>query len=204
VMTGETDIRALVYPYLYKPTVFSDAQLAGMLKFERMPESDVGREIAQAITRIAEQHADEPSPCEFKAFEGELLNKRVSVSVVEPECGTKLIGPAGFNMIYVHDGNFIGVPPKGWEKDKFLNTVREWGVSTGIRYMDAFAALAAHEIERAARTGERKVKVRVRAVKLLSDINLVLDRAAQRYITDNNKRIDVRGPVFTTVIAEIS
>ena len=204
VMTGETDIRALVYPYLYKPTVFSDAQLAGMLKFERMPESDVGREIAQAITRIAEQHADEPSPCEFKAFEGKLLNKRVSVSVVEPERGTKLIGPAGFNMIYVHDGNFIGVPPKGWEKDKFLNTVREWGVSTGIRYMDAFAALAAHEIERAARTGERKVKVRVRAVKLLSDINLVLDRAAQRYITDNNKRIDVRGPVFTTVIAEIS
>jgi len=204
VMTGETDIRALVYPYLYKPTVFSDAQLAGMLKFERMPESDVGREIAQAITRIAEQHADEPSPCEFKAFDGKLLNKRVSVSVVEPERGTKLIGPAGFNMIYVHDGNFIGVPPKGWEKDKFLNTVREWGVSTGIRYMDAFAALAAHEIERAARTGERKVKVRVRAVKLLSDINLVLDKAAQRYITDNNKRIDVRGPVFTTVIAEIS
>jgi len=204
VMTGETDIRALVYPYLYKPTVFSDAQLAGMLKFERMPESDVGREIAQAITRIAEQHADEPSPCEFKAFEGKLLNKRVSVSVVEPERGTKLIGPAGFNMIYVHDGNFIGVPPKGWEKDKFLNTVREWGVSTGIRYMDAFAALAAHEIERAARMGERKVKVRVRAVKLLSDINLVLDRAAQRYITGNNKRIDVRGPVFTTVIAEIS
>jgi len=203
VMTGETDIRALVYPYLYKPTVFSDAQLAGMLRFERMPESDVGREIAQAITRIAEQHADEPSPCEFKAFEGKLLNKRVSVSVVEPERGTKLIGPAGFNMIYVHDGNFIGVPPKGWEKDKFLNTVREWGVSTGIRYMDAFAALAAHEIERAARMGERKVRVRVRAVKLLSDINLILDRAAQRYITDNNKRIDVRGPVFTTVIAEI-
>jgi O-phosphoseryl-tRNA synthetase len=204
VMTGETDIRALVYPYLYKPTVLSDAQLAGMLKFARMPESAVGNEIAKAIVRVAEQHADEPSPCEFKVFEGELFNRHVSVSVVEPERGTKLIGPAGFNTIYVHDGNFIGVPPKGWEKDKFLNTVREWGVSTGIRYMDAFAALAAHEIERAARMGERKVKVRVRAVKLLSDINLVLDRAAQRYITDNNKRIDVRGPVFTTVVADIS
>lgn len=204
VLTGETDIRALVYPYLYKPTVLSDAQLAGMLKFARMPGSDVGKEIAQAILRVAEQHADEPSPCEFKAFEGRLSGRRVSVSVVEPERGTKLIGPAGFNTIYVHDCNFIGVPPKGWEKDKFLNTVREWGVSTGIRYMDAFAALAAHEIERAAKQRKRKVKVRVRTVKLLSDINLVLDKAAQRYITDNNKRIDVRGPVFTTVIAEIS
>lgn len=199
VMTGETDIRALVYPYLYKPTVFSDARLAGMLRLERAPESEVGKGIARAIVRVAEQRADKPSPCEFKAFEG----RRVSVSVVEPERGTKLIGPAGFNTIYVYDGNFIGVPPKGWEKNRFLNTVREWGVSTGIRYMDAFAALAAHEIERAARRGRKQVKVRVRAVKLLSDINLVLDKAAQRYITDNKKRIDVRGPVFTTVIAEI-
>ncbi len=203
VMIGETDIRALVYPYLYKPTVLSDAQLAGMLKFERAPESEVGKEISQAIVRIAEQRADESSPCEFKAFEGRLSGRRVSVSVVESERGTKLIGPAGFNTIFVYDGNFIGVPPKGWEKDRFLNTVREGGVSTGIRYMDVFAALAAHEIERAARRGGRKVKVRVRAVKLLSDINLVLDKAAQRYITDNKKRIDVRGPVFTTVIAEI-
>jgi len=154
VMTGETDIRALVYPYLYKPTVLSDTKLAGMLKFERAPESEVGKEIAQAIVRIAEQRADEPSPCEFKAFVGRVSGRRVSVSVVEPESGTKLIGPAGFNTIYVHDGNFIGVPPNGWEKDRFLNTVREWGVSTGIRYMDAFAALAAHEIEQAARSGE--------------------------------------------------
>jgi len=204
VMTGETDIRALVYPYLYKPTVLSDDQLAGMLKFAKMPESDIGKEMAQAILKVAEQHADEPSPCEFEAFDGRLSGRRVKVSVVEPEQRTKLIGPAGFNTIYVHDGNFIGVPPKGWEKDKFLNTVREWGVSTGIKYMDAFAAQAAHEIEQAAKQRKRKVKVRVKTVKLLSDINLVLDKAAQRYVTDNNKRIDVRGPVFTTIIAEIS
>jgi O-phosphoseryl-tRNA synthetase len=153
--------------------------------------------------KVAERHADEPSPCKFKTIEGKLSGRSVRVSVVEPECKTKLIGPAGFNTIYVHDGNLIGVPPKGWEKNRYLNTVREWGVSTGIRYMDAFAALAAHEIEQAVRRKKRKVKIRVRAVKLLSDINLVLDKAAQRYITDNKKRIDVRGPVFTTVIAEI-
>jgi O-phosphoseryl-tRNA synthetase len=38
----------------------------------------------------------------------------------------------------------------------------------------------------------------------LSDINLGMDSAAQRYITSNNKRIDVRGPIFTTVSAELS
>jgi O-phosphoseryl-tRNA synthetase len=69
--------------------------------------------------------------------------------------------------------------------------------------MDAFAAQAAHEIEQAAKHRKRKVMVRVKTAKLPSDINLVLDKAAQRYVTDNNKRIDVRGPVFTTVIAEI-
>jgi O-phosphoseryl-tRNA synthetase len=45
--------------------------------------------------------------------------------------------------------------------------------------------------------------VRVRAARLLSDINLTLEEAAQRYVTDNRKKIDVRGPIFTTVVARI-
>ena len=204
IKTGEADMRALVYPYLYKPAEFSDAQLAKMIELERAPESEVGQEIAAAIARVAEQHADESSPCEFPAFEGKLLDRQLVVKVIEPERATKLIGPAGFNEVYVYAGNIVGVPPKGWEQDKFLNEVRTKGTSTGIRYIDAFAALAASEIEQAARRGRRKVKVRVRAVKLLSDINLVLDKAAQRYITDKKKRIDVRGPVFTTIISDIS
>ncbi len=204
IETGETDIRALVFPYFYKTAEFSDAELVGMLKLEREPESDVGKEIATAIVRVAEEHANEPSPCEFVAFEGELSGRRVRVSVVEPESGTKLIGPAGFNEVFVYDGNIIGLPPSGWERDKFLSEVRNKGVSTGIRYIDAFAALAAHEIEQATKEKKRVVKVRVRNVKLSSDINLTLDGVAQRYITSNKKRIDIRGPVFTTVAAEFS
>jgi len=204
IESGEADIRMLVYPYLYKPAEFSDEQLAKMIKLERAPENKVGQEIAAAIARVAERHADEPSPCEFPAFEGELLNRQVVVKVIEPESGTKLIGPAGFNEVYVYGGNIVGVPPKGWERDEFLNEVRTKGTSTGVRYIDAFAALAASEIERAARGGKRQVKVRVRNVKLPSDINLAIDETAQRYVTSNKKRIDVRGPVFTTVVAEFS
>lgn len=203
VETGETDVRALVYPYLYKHAVFSDAELAGKLRFERKPETEVGKEIALAIVRVAEKHADEPSPCQFRAYEGELLGRCVKVSVVEPESGTKLIGPAAFNEVYVFDGNVIGVPPKGWEQDEFLKAVRDRGTPTGIRYIEAFAAFAAHQIEQAVREGKSQVKVRVRNVKLLSDINLKLDEIVQRYITANKKRIDVRGPVFTTVTAEV-
>ncbi len=202
IQTGETDIRALIYPYLYKAAEFSDKELADMIKCEREPGTEIGRAIAAAIVKAAQQHADESSPCEFKAFEGKLGGKRVIVRVIEPESGTKLIGPAGFNEIYVYEGNVVGVPPKGWEKDEFLNSVRKKGISTGISYISAFAALAAQEIERAAKSGKKQVKIRIRAAKLPSDINLVIDEAAQRYITANKKRIDVRGPVFTTVVAE--
>lgn len=200
----ETDIRAIVFPHLYERAVFSDAELAEMVKVARGPKSEAGREIAAAIARAAEQHADEPSPCEFKAFEGQLLGRQVVVRVVEPERDTKLIGPAGFNEVKVYDGNIIGLPPRGWEGDEFLRAAGEKGIPTGIRFIDAFAALAASEIEGAAKKKKRQVEVRVRNVKLPSDINLAVDKVAQRYITANKKRIDVRGPVFTTVVAEFS
>jgi O-phosphoseryl-tRNA synthetase len=203
IQTGEADMRALVYPYVYKPPEFSDAEIAAMLRIERGPETQAGKRIAKAVIRTAKRYADKPSPCEFKAFEGRLLGHRVRVRVIEPEAGTKLIGPAGFNEIYVYDGNIVGVPPRGWQRDKFLQRVRKRGVSTRIRYMDAFAELAAHEIEQAVRGGKRRVKVRVPIVKLLSDINLALEEPASRYITNKKKKIDVRGPVFTTVVAEI-
>ncbi|MDI6883850.1 MAG: O-phosphoserine--tRNA ligase, partial [Hadesarchaea archaeon] len=122
VETGEADIRALVFPHLYKPTVFSDADLARMIKLEREPKTEAGRKIAAAIARTAEQYADEPSPCEFEAYEGEVFGRRVKVSVVEPESKTKLIGPAGFNEIRVYDGNIVGLPPKGWADDEFLKS----------------------------------------------------------------------------------
>lgn len=202
IQTGETDMRALVYPYLYKPTEFSDEELSKVIKFEREPSTEVGKKMATAIVETAKKHADKPSPCKFKAFGGEISDRRVVVHVVEPESGTKLIGPAGFNEVYVHDGNIVGMPPSGWERDRFLSDVRTKGISTGIRYIDAFAALAAHEIERAAKGRKRQVKIRARNVKLLSDINLEIDEVAKRYITANKKRIDIRGPVFTTVVAE--
>ena len=204
IKTGETDIRALIFPHIYTSATFSDEELAATIKLEREPSTEAGKKIAAAIVKVSKQHADEPSPCEFKAYEGEILGKGVVVKVVEPESKTKLIGPAGFNEIYVYDGNIVGVPPKGWEKDGFLNSVRSNGRATGISYIGAFAALAANEMEQAAQRGDKEVKVRVKAAKSLADINLKMDDAAQRYVTSNKKRIDVRGPIFTTVTAEFS
>ena len=43
------------------------------------------------------------------------------------------------------------------------------------------------------------------AVPAISDINLRIEEYAMRYITDHNKKVDLRGPVFLTarsVVAE--
>jgi O-phosphoseryl-tRNA synthetase len=204
IETDESDIRALVFPHLYKTAEFSDEELAGMIRLERAPQSEEGEKMADAIVKTAEKNAKEPSPCEFKAFQGEILGKKIVVKVVEPESKTKLVGPAGFNEVKVHQGNVVGVPPKGWKDDEFLKVVREEGISTGMDFMHAFAALAVAEIERAAKEKKRTIMVQVKNVKAPSDINLMIDEVAQRYITANKKRIDIRGPFFTTVVAEFS
>ena len=73
------------------------------------------------------------------------------------------------------------------------------GTNSNLRYIEAFAALAASEIEQSA--GEN-TQTRVRIVKVPSEMNIILDPIAQRNITGNNKKIDIRGPVFTTVRSE--
>ncbi|KXA91463.1 hypothetical protein AKJ57_01145 [candidate division MSBL1 archaeon SCGC-AAA259A05] len=203
IRTGEKDIRALVYPYRYKELELSDEQIARMLKIKKKPETKSGKKLAEKIKQVARKYKDRPSPCEFKVSEEEIDEAKVFAKIVEPEEGTKLTGPAAFNQIYVMDGNIIGVPPEGWEENDFLQKARVEGVSTGISYIKAFSNLAAKKIEEAVKVGENRVKIRVPIVESLSDINLELERPARRYITNKNKKIDVRGPVFTAIIADI-
>jgi O-phosphoseryl-tRNA synthetase len=120
------------------------------------------------------------------AWEGELLDTFVRITVVEPEEDTKLCGPAFLNEIFVKDGNVIGA-------------AKPEGVSTGITYIGAFAAEAAYAIEQALKEGKNKLEVRVRIARSPNDINLKIDPVATRYITSRNKKIDLRGPVFTTI-----
>ncbi|MFN4133731.1 MAG: O-phosphoserine--tRNA ligase, partial [Candidatus Hadarchaeales archaeon] len=204
IETGVKDVRTLVYPYRYVPVELSDESITKMIGKKEKPKSAAGAEVARAIVEVARRNAEMPSPCEFLVFEGEIEGRAVKVLLVEPEPKTKLIGPAGFNEVMVYDGNVVGVPPEGWEENEFIQAVRKRGVSTGITFMDAFAALAAAEIEKAAREGKKEITVRVRNVKQPSDINIEIDEVAARYITGKRKKIDVRGPMFTTVVATFS
>lgn len=203
VETGETDIRRLVYPYLYTPVALSDEAIAKMIHMVEVPRTDAGRRIAEALLETARKHADAPSPCGFLVFEEEVSGRRVSVKLVEPEENKKLVGPAGFNEIFVYDGNIVAIPPSGWEEKEFVRLVREKGVSTGITFMSAFANLVGRRAEEAAEKGEGRIEIQVKNVKLPSDVNLEIEEPARNFITTNRKKVDIRGPFFTTAVIEV-
>ncbi len=197
ILYDSNDVRALSYPQFQAELPLTQREMAQMIRVEREPQTEEGIAIYRAVVKVCEEKGDTPSPCEFSAWKGELYGREVEVSVVEPEENTKLCGPAYQNEVLVYKDNIVGVPhtPK-WEK-AFDN-----GVSSGIRFIDAFANQAASEIEDAAQKGEGS-ETRVRIIRGPGEINLKLDPALERHITSHKRKIDVRGPIFTTVKSEI-
>jgi O-phosphoseryl-tRNA synthetase len=150
------------------------------------------------IITTFKENSDVPSPCEFTVFNGEFLGKNIHVKAVEPEKGTKLLGPAAWNQIYINNGDIIGVPIKDIEDEKALEALNK-GISTEISYMGGISAYAAYKIEEMVVSSKEEVTIRVPISRSISDINLRLDEVALSYITSKNKSIDVRGPVFCTI-----
>ena len=190
------DIRRLTFPQFF-PIDLPDFEIARAVTFREEPTSPAGRVLAREITAAGEAHGSEPGPCSFLVSESEIEGIHVRVYVEEPESGTKLLGPACMNRIYVHAGSVLGVP----ETDKWKE-VRESGVDCGVTYLSAVAALASARIEQAARCGQ-PVTVQVKMAKLPSDINIRIEEHAMRFITDQKKKVDLRGPVFLTVRSEL-
>jgi O-phosphoseryl-tRNA synthetase len=190
------DVRQLCFPQFFPQTI-SDMEIARAVRLREDPSSTEGKMLAAAITHVAAANATAQGPCSFDAWAGMLGGVKVKVTVEEPESNAKLCGPACANEIFVHDGSILGVP----DSEKWKQ-VRTEGISTGITYLSAVAALAAARIEEAARCRKSTV-VQVKMAKLPSDINLKIDEFAMRAVTDNNKKVDVRGPVFLSVRSNV-
>ena len=186
------DVRQLCFPQFF-PRIITDQEISRAVRLREEPSSPEGKLLTAAIAHVASVNATAQGPCSFDIWEGALGGARVKVVIEEPESNAKLCGPACANEIFVHDGSILGVPDaEKWKQ------VRTEGISTGITYLSAVAALAAARIEEAARCKKSTV-VQVKIAKLPSDINLKIDEFAMRAITDNNKKVDVRGPVFLSV-----
>jgi O-phosphoseryl-tRNA synthetase len=203
-LCGETDIRALVHPQFYLNSPLSDDDIAVMVGVDREPQSEDGISIRDAITSTALQHASVPTPCEILAFAGDISGKKVKVYLYENDKDAKLLGPAALNRIYVYRGNILGIPRTGLEHVALITETRENGISVGLSYLDVIASLAAARVEDAVQLGQKDVNVRVKMVSHPSEINLKISDVARRYITDNKKNIEITGPVFIGIRAEIT
>ncbi len=190
------DVRRLVHPQFF-PQVLSDRQIAAAIHLREEPATIPGRRLAEAVVRTAAEYAPEPGPCSFPAWEGNIRGRDVRVFVEEQESGTKLCGPAAFNEVFVCRGSILAVP----DTEKFAG-IRKDGIATGITCLDAVASLAAARIEESARCGDGTA-VQVKMARLPGDVNLKIEDYVMRYITDNNLKIDVRGPVFLAVRSEV-
>jgi O-phosphoseryl-tRNA synthetase len=197
ILHNSQDMRALSYPQFQTNWALTAREMASMITVEKVPATPAGQAIADAVVAVCAEHGDTPSPCQFVAWEGELFGRNVRVSVVEPEENTKLCGPAANNEIVVHKQNIMGIPRTSRWEEAFNE-----GVTTAIKYVDAFAALAAYEIEDATMTGKES-ETRARIVRSPGDINIKIHPALERYITSYKHKMDLRGPVFTTVKSEI-
>lgn len=199
ILYNYSDVRELVYPWIYGKIDLSDMDIARNIKVKEVPNTTIGLKIAQSIVDVADRYAKEKSPCEFLACEYELYGKKVRVFVVEKEENTKLCGPAYANEIVVYQGSVYGLPKTDKWKSYF-----DHGFSTGLRYIDSFAYLAAKRIEEATFRGDEVFEIKVRVVESLSDINLKMQDNVRKYIISKGGKIDVRGPMFVTIRAEIS
>ena len=199
ILHDANDVRALAFPQFYAPWALTDVEIAGMIQIEQAPGTAEGAELAKSIVRVSEENGNAESPCEFLAYRGPLFGQDIEVMVIEQEENTLLCGPASLNEIVVHEGSILGIP-----RTKKWNKVFEAGVPTGIRFLDAFAALSAHEIETWVKeqSAEDEKSIRVKIVRSGADINIKIDDLAMRHITSNKKKIDVRGPVFMCVRAK--
>jgi len=197
ILHNSQDLRALSYPQFQTDWALTPREMAQMIRVDRVPSMPEGEAISEAIVQTCHEHGETPSPCDFVAWEGELFGRRIRVSVVEPEENTKLCGPAAMNEIVVYKQNVMGIPHTPRWEEAFSD-----GVATGIRYIDAFAALAAHEVEAATVAGKES-EIRSRIIRSPGDINIRIHPALERYITSYKHKMDLRGPMFTTVRSQI-
>jgi O-phosphoseryl-tRNA synthetase len=196
IATGSNDMREMCYPQFF-PRQYSDTDIACAIALEKEPVTHAGKQMVRAIRETAIAHSADIGPCSYRVWEGEMYGKNISVFVEEPEEGAKLLGPACMNELFVHQGSILGVP----DTEKFAS-VRKEGAPVGISYLDAVAAGSAAAVEQAARCGQGTY-VQVKMARLPGDINLLIAQYAMRFITDNKRKIDVRGPVFCTIRSEV-
>ena len=187
IKTGVEDIRKLVFPYFYEDISFSNEEISKGIKYKYIPITKKGIEIKNAIIENAIKYKDKESPLEIKVWEGTIKNKNIEVYIWERDEGVKLLGPAALNKVWIKEGSILGLSP---------NKNMDNAVDTGKTYLEGIASEMAYNIEIMLDQNKKSFEHRMKICYRASEVNLELDDIFLEYIHSNQKKVDIRGPVF--------
>lgn len=197
---GASDIRTLVYGKTFAKTSLTDDEIAE-LRLENSPATPDGKKLAQILIEVATKHKNDIGPVEILAYE----DKNVTVWVYNWDEAKPLLSFAAFNEIYIYEGNIIGLPEelgKGRLSD-LARAAKENGINTNLMYLDNIVNGFVARLEKVVKSGKNTIDERYKMAKRPGDINLFIPDFVHRYIMDNNKKIEVGGPLFFGLKAKI-
>ncbi|MGA1819775.1 MAG: hypothetical protein ACMUHU_02080 [Thermoplasmatota archaeon] len=206
---GYPDIRELFFPQFFAAWNLSDEEISSSIRYLRRPQTEYGKEIANAILKCYKDNAGEPEIKRKVAWTGFLVDSEygnflvseeraeemnitgtpVEVILKEAGSGHGIAGPAAFNEIWINDGNIVAAPPEMSSKMEEMGAFK-----TNKTFVKGFSRFAAWKIEKAIDIGHTS-KV-YEKVKDLEGINMKLTSKALQYILSHKKKVDIQGPVY--------
>ncbi|MBN2154001.1 MAG: O-phosphoserine--tRNA ligase [Candidatus Lokiarchaeota archaeon] len=189
IKTGSADIRQLAYPYFYAPSTFSDKEIAALISIANVPSTDGGKAIAAAIAAAIEARGQDPSPCTAPVGDFAVGGGRVHVDLWQKEDGVKLVGKALFNEVFVKDGEINCF-------ESSASSLPDGATKTGIKFVDSISSDIAFQAERLVDAAGKEITIQYKVAKKASDVNVAIDPAVVRFVTDKQRKIKINGPVF--------
>ncbi|VVB76232.1 O-phosphoserine--tRNA(Cys) ligase [Candidatus Tiddalikarchaeum anstoanum] len=201
IKEGFSDVRHFTYPHEYEAAKLTDSELANMLYYDVVPISKDGHKLADIIEDAAKNNRDKTAPVSVTAYEGTFMTKTIKVEVFEPDNDAKLLGKAALNKVYVHNGSVYGLPDEDFNEK--VKDIREKGVKTNISFLQGVIYAFVKALEEGINEDKKNVELRVRMAKRPSELNIGVKGAAKYYITSNKTLLQLKGPVFIGLKAEI-
>ncbi len=202
LLSGETDIRTLVYSQFTEVANLTDTEIAVSLKPIKSPSSK-GISIAKEIANVCLENKTKTGPAEVLVYDGFMEQRKIKVWVYNWDEGKPLLSYAASNEVYVSDGEIFGLPSKETittaKLPPYFDKVYQNGINTGLKFIELISRGFISELEEKIKTHSAGFifdGIQFKIVKLPSEINLHIPAYVYRYITGRQKRILVGGPLF--------
>ncbi len=171
------DIRKVLFRHRYQE--LADLEIKKGLRIKESPKTKWGKRLYRILLKKVADFKDKIGPFKELVYE----DNKVKVFFLEPDRGKRFLGPAAFNYIVVKNGNIV-------------SSTRPTGLIIG-KYIDLILRRIVARIER-----KKGGIYSIGWVNSLSDVNLEINPKVSTFLLRNNKKTDVKGPVFFDTMVE--